>query len=78
MLFRSPGTSLREVLGLYDTVFDIEVGANRPDCLSMLGVARECAASLEKSIKLPDAGYTESGGGIEDYVKVQVRDTDLC
>lgn len=74
----APGTSLREVLGLYDTVFDIEVGANRPDCLSMLGVARECAASLEKRIKLPDTSHTESGGGIEDYVKVQVRDTDLC
>lgn len=74
----APGTPLREVLGLFDTVFDIEVGANRPDCLSVLGVARECAASLEKSIKLPDTAYTEKGGSIGDYVKVQVKDTGLC
>lgn len=73
-----PGTPLREVLGLWDTVFDIEVGANRPDCLSILGVARECAAALELPIKHPDAGYTESGGSIHDLIKVQVHDGDLC
>ncbi len=72
------GTPLRELLGLNDTVLDIEVGANRPDCLSMVGVARECAASLGKELTLPDTSYTESGGSILDYVKVEVRDSDLC
>ncbi len=74
----APGTPLREVLGLYDTVFDIEVGANRPDCLSMLGVARECAASLEAPFKMPGRDFTENGGSIHDFIKVQVRDADLC
>lgn len=72
------GTPLRELLGLNDTVLSIEVGANRPDCLSMIGVARECAASLDRGITLPEAGYSESGGSIGDYVRVDVRDSDLC
>jgi len=72
------GTPLRDLLGLNDTVLDIEVGANRPDCLSIVGVARECAASLGKDLTLPDTRYKENGGSIFDYVNVEVRDTDLC
>ena len=72
------GTPLREILDLTDTVFEIEVGANRPDCLSILGVARECAASLEKTLTLPDLSYPEAGGRLSDYLRVEVKDTDLC
>lgn len=72
------GTSLREVLGLTDTVFEIEIGANRPDCLSVLGMARECAAALSKDINTPNTSYGTAGGNISDYVKVSVKDTDLC
>ena len=72
------GTSLRDVLGLTDTVFEVEVGANRPDCLSILGMARECAAALGKDVKLPDTTYNETGGDISDYLSVTVKDTDLC
>lgn len=72
------GTPLREVLGLTDVIFEIEVGSNRPDCLSMLGIARECGASLCKDIRLPDTHYTETSGDIADYVSVNVKDTDLC
>ncbi len=72
------GTPLQEILGLTDTVLDIEVGANRPDCLSMIGIARECAAALDKKIDLPDRSYSESGGALNDYIKVRVEDTDLC
>jgi phenylalanyl-tRNA synthetase beta chain len=72
------GTPLIDLLGLDDTIFEIEVGANRPDCLSMIGVARECAAALDKGITLPDTSYSEKGGSIYDFVKVTVKDTDLC
>ncbi len=72
------GTQLRDLLGLNDTILDIEVGANRPDCLSLIGIARECAASLRKSVTMPDTGFTELGGSISDYVSVEVKDTDLC
>ncbi len=72
------GTPLREVLGLTDTVFEVEVGANRPDCLSILGMARECAAATGKDVKLPETSYTESGGDINDYISVTVKDNELC
>ncbi len=74
----APGTPLRDLLGLTDVMFEIEVGANRPDCLSILGVARECAAALDKGIALPETAYKDAGGSIADYVSVTVRDTDLC
>ena len=72
------GTPLRDVLGLTDIVFDIEIESNRPDCLSMLGIARECGAALQQPVRLPDTAYTESGGDIAEYVSVQVQDPDLC
>ncbi len=74
----APGTPLRDILGLTDTVFEIEVGANRPDCLSVMGVARECAAAIDIGIKAPDISYSEKGGSISEYVKVSVDDPDLC
>ncbi len=73
------GMPLRELLGLNDTVLEIEVGANRPDCLSIIGVARECAASLDIGMTMPDLSYTESSNGhLGDLIKVQVKDNDLC
>jgi len=73
------GTTVREILGLTDTVFEIEIESNRPDCLSMLGIARECAASLETNVNLPDTSYTEAQDDIvTNYVGVTVNDCDLC
>ena len=51
------GTPLAEYLG--DTVFDLEVTPNRPDCLSMIGIAREVAALIERSMRLPEVTYQE-------------------
>lgn len=72
------GTPVRDILGLTDTVFEIEIESNRPDCLSMLGIARECSAALEMPMNMPDVSYSEAGGNINDYVSVDVKDTDLC
>ncbi len=72
------GTPLRELLGLTDVIFEIEVGANRPDCLSILGIARECGATLGKGVKLPETGYQQGSGDISEYVSVDVQDTELC
>ena len=47
----APGTDMREVLMMNDTVIEFEVGANRPDCLSVLGIAKEAAAALEEAVK---------------------------
>jgi phenylalanyl-tRNA synthetase beta chain len=73
-----PGTPIAEVLGMDDTVFDIKVYANRPDCLSVLGTAREVAATLNASLKMPATNYNESERLTKDIVAVEVKEPDLC
>lgn len=53
------GEDIRKVVGLDDWIFDISVTANRPDCQSIFGIAREVAAVLKKPLKAPDCSYTE-------------------
>lgn len=72
-----PGTDIREVVGLDDYIFDISITANRPDCQSVLGIAREVAAALGKELKMPATDYTAS-----EYVfpglDITVEAPDLC
>ena len=70
------GTPLADLLG--DVVLDIEVTPNRPDCLSILGIAHEVAALTGLRVTDPDLSYSEAGGPIEDQAKVIVEDPDLC
>ncbi len=73
------GADVKPILGLDDTVMDFEVLANRPDCLSVWGIARETAVALGTEFKKPAITVTETGkGDIRDYVKVEVQDPDLC
>ncbi|MDD5558251.1 phenylalanine--tRNA ligase subunit beta [Candidatus Methylomirabilis sp.] len=70
------GLPLNTVLG--DTILDLEVTPNRPDCLGMLGVAREVAAITEEPLNLPDLTYRETGSDINDDVQVEILAPDLC
>jgi len=74
----APGTPLVEVAGIADTVLEVEVTSNRGDCLSMLGVAREVAATsgvrLRRLRPRPREGGTPAAGD----VRVRVESTDLC
>ncbi len=70
------GTPLEQLLG--DTVLDIDVTANRPDALSLLGVAYEVAAIAGASVREPALDYPEDGPPIDDQVAVEVWDADLC
>lgn len=72
-----PGTAIQEVVGLNDYIFDISVTANRPDCQSVLGIAREVAAVLGKPLKMPATDYTESEYRYED-LDITVEAPDLC
>ena len=56
------GEDVKPIVGLDDYIFDIGVTANRPDCQSILGIAREVAAVLGKKLKEPDYGYTAVKG----------------
>ena len=72
------GTDMRKVLHLDDYVIDFKITANRPDCQSVLGVAREIAVVLEKPFKAPVPTFKTVGGDIRDEVSVSVEDYDLC
>ncbi len=70
------GTPLVDVLG--DAVLDAEVTPNRPDCLSILGVAHEVAAITGAQVSEPDAAYPEDGPPIASRVRIEIEDPDLC
>ena len=70
------GTPLVDVLG--DAVLDAEVTPNRPDCLSVLGVAHEVAATTGGTVTEPDLSYPEGDAAIEDAVRIEIADPELC
>ena len=70
------GTPLAEYLG--DAVLDAEVTSNRPDCLSILGIAHEVAAINGEKVTEPSRAYPEEGKDIDDLVRIEIEDPDLC
>ncbi len=72
-----PGTDICEIVGLNDYIFDISVTANRPDCQSVLGIAREVAAVLNKKLKMPEMDFTATAKG-DESIGVCVQAPDLC
>ena len=74
----APGSDVRPILGIDDTVVDFEILANRPDCLSVWGVAREAAATLGTKFNKPEIQVETVPGKMSDFVTIDVQDTDLC
>jgi phenylalanyl-tRNA synthetase beta chain len=72
------GVAFAEYLGQADTVIELEVTPNRPDCLSMAGVAREVAAITGKQATVPVSMPEESGAPVQESVSVEIADPDLC
>lgn len=72
------GESAISYLGLDDVVVEFEITSNRVDCYSMLGIARETAATFKKEFIPPVVVNTGSGDDVNDYIKVDVQDSDLC
>ena len=70
------GRPLADYLG--DAVLDAEVTPNRPDCLSILGVAHEVAALTGRPLTEPDLSYPEEGAPIEEAARIEIADSDLC
>ena len=71
------GMEMKEYLELDDYLFDISITANRPDCQSVIGIAKEIAAFLRKPFKAPDMSYVEDGTVNED-INVEVIDKVTC
>ena len=72
------GISLADYLSLSDTVLELSVTPNRPDCLSVIGMAREISALLEVPMKVPEVALAEEGERIDQLTSVEIRDPDLC
>ncbi|MFC1992906.1 phenylalanine--tRNA ligase subunit beta [Chloroflexota bacterium] len=70
------GAPLADYLG--DTVLDLEVTPNRPDCLSVMGIAREVAALTGQGLHPPDVGYEETVSPIDQHISVEIVAPDLC
>ncbi|MCI6429998.1 MAG: phenylalanine--tRNA ligase subunit beta, partial [Lachnospiraceae bacterium] len=72
------GESAIKALDLDDVIFEYEITSNRVDCYSVLGIAREAAATFGKKFVPPVVKKTGNEEKAEDYIKVTVEDTDLC
>lgn len=72
------GKDIREVLGIDDDVVEFEITPNRPDCLSVVGIARESAATLGTEFRKPDINVKEAGGNVNDHASIEILDADLC
>jgi phenylalanyl-tRNA synthetase beta chain len=74
----APGTDLKRALGLDDAVLEIEVTPNRPDFLSVLGVAREVAAATGVPLSLPDTSVDDADEKAESVATVRIDDLERC
>ncbi len=72
------GTPLSKALGLDDVVFELEITPNRPDCLSLIGIAREIRAETGNPLKLPTVDLQESNINVRDLTSVTIDAPDLC
>ncbi len=72
------GTDAVALLGLHDTVFEYEITSNRVDCYSVLGIAREAAATFRKEFVPPEVRTVGNREDVHDYIQVEVKDGNLC
>lgn len=74
----TPGEDAIEALGLHDTVVEYEVTSNRVDCYSILGIAREAAATFRKPFVPPVVEVKGNDEDVNNYISVEIKDRDLC
>lgn len=72
------GSDVKELFGLNENVVEFEITSNRPDCFSIIGLARETAVSFGKPFSVPETSFTEQGGDINELVSVEILDKDKC
>ncbi|MCH5185309.1 MAG: phenylalanine--tRNA ligase subunit beta [Oscillospiraceae bacterium] len=72
------GMDIRDYFGLNEDIIEYEITSNRPDCFSVIGLARETAVTFNKPFKVKKPTFTEKGDNIENYISVEVRDDEKC
>lgn len=76
---RTPGKDIKEAIGLNDTVTEFEITPNRPDCLSVVGLARETAVTFGRKLTVPSTEYKTVGENVNDYLhSVTIEAADKC
>ncbi len=74
----APGTLMSEVMGPPETVLELEVTPNRPDCLSVIGIAREVAALYGTKLRWPEVKLAETDEPVEQLTRVDLEDAGGC
>ena len=76
---RTPGMDIKEAIGLNDTVTEFEITPNRPDCLSVIGLAREAAVTFGRKLTVPTNEYKTAGGDVKELLhSVTIDAPDKC
>ncbi|MBR7056584.1 MAG: phenylalanine--tRNA ligase subunit beta [Oscillospiraceae bacterium] len=73
-----PGDDITKALHLHDTVVEFEITPNRPDCLSVIGLAREAAATFDRPLRLHEPVVRGCGGDIRELARIDIADPALC
>lgn len=74
----TPGVDIHDAIGLNDTVTEFEITSNRPDCLSVLGLAREAAATFRVPFQTPVPQVKPTQGDVNDHLSVTILDDEKC
>lgn len=72
------GTDIKDIFGLNENVVEFEITSNRPDCFSVIGLARETAVSFDKPFSIPPIKFDENNDNITNHISVDVKDKDKC
>ena len=73
-----PGDDIHDAIGLNDTSIEFEITSNRPDCLSVIGLARETAATYDLPLNVKEPSYKGVDGDINSMLKVDIHNTEKC
>ncbi len=72
------GANIVDVLGLDESVAEFEITSNRPDCMSIIGLARESAATFGRKFTIPAVTVQENNESVNDYASVEIQNPELC
>ncbi len=72
------GMDIKDYFGINEDVVEFEITSNRPDCFSVIGLARETAVTFGKSFKVEKPEFKENGEDIKDYISVEVKNPEKC
>ncbi len=72
------GMNIKDYFGINEDVVEFEITSNRPDCFSVIGLARETAVTFRKPFNVPKPKFTENGENIADYISVEVKNPEKC